>query len=585
MAKRRKTSSLALDELLFRLVAPVVGVAVGVPLAIVYLVLIGITFVVWAGVAGVTGLGVGLLNFVEVVITAHRDAASDDRPPQWPFITRFYEPQPARLIYMYDAGWFVIRYVFEHLPAVTGDAADNWFAKSQAYRREARRQSGAWGRLFSVWLYGSAAGIYLAAMFHYVAAFFIAGLFALIHSGVLLAGVALTSLMMLVLGLVNALTGAIYHMYYRCPVCHAQMRLPVYTCPRCSRAHTRLWPSVYGVFAHTCLCGEKLPTLDALGRQALTQRCPTCDSVLNAAIGRATNLHIPIVGGPSAGKTHYLIATLRSLIEHYAPAHNLTVSMPDIEHRRDYEASVRILRRGQQLRKTQVERDSNTRAYNLQIKRRWHPVPTLLYIYDGAGEYYTSQESAQQQVYYRYVNGVILIVDPFAIAQVYAQYRPRIDAEGQTLAVNAQEPLSGIYERMLEALEVHYNLKRDTRFPHPIAVVLTKADAFDLDARIGAEAARRLIQRDPAVASEGEAIHRLVEQFLVEFGESNFVRNLRLQFSAVRFFSVSSTGRMVDPADYRSLEPVRVVEPLVWLLAENSALPRETASAPAPVKA
>ena len=179
---------------------------------------------------------------------------------------------------------------------------------------------------------------------------------------------------------------------------------------------------------------------------------------------------------------------------------------------------------------------------------------------------------------------MILVVDPFAIEQVYRVYEPRISAEGKTLAVNALEPLSGIYERMIEALEVHYNLKRDTRFPHPVAVVLTKADAFDLDDRIGLAAARRLMQTDPAIPSENEAIHRLVERFLVDYGESNFVRNLRLQFSAVRFFSVSSTGRMVDPADYSSLEAERVLEPLLWLLAQNGVLPQEP-RAPEPTRA
>lgn len=584
MAKRRRSSGLALDELIFRLIAPILGIIVGVPLALLYLVLTGFTLLVWALVAGVTGLGAGLRNFADTVVSAHRKAASKRRPPRLSFIQRFYEDQPARLIYVYDAGWFVIEYVFQHLQPLTRRAARNWFKKSRAYRREAGRQTDVWGRVFSVWLYGSAAGITLGAGFHYVAAFAIAGLFAVVHSLVLLGGVGITSLLMLLLGLVNSLGGAIYHMYYRCPVCHAQMRLPVHSCPSCNRAHTRLWPSIYGVFHHTCVCGEQLPTLDILGKRRLVQRCPTCNSTLNEAIGRATNIHIPIVGGPSAGKTHYLIATLRDLIERYAPTHNIAVSMPDIQHRRDYEASVRILRRGQQLRKTAVERDNNTQAYNLQIKRRWHPVPTLLYIYDGAGEYYTNQESAQQQVYYRFVNGVIMIVDPFAIEQVYHQYKPRIDTEGQTLAVNAREPLSGIYERMIEALEIHYNLKRDTRFPHPIAVVLTKADAFDLDQRIGAAAAHHAMQKNPQIQSEEEAIDLLVEQFLTAYGESNFVRNLRLQFSAVRFFSVSSTGRIVNPADYASLEPVRVLDPLLWLLAQNGVLPQEASrpTTPAP---
>ncbi|GAB4568829.1 MAG: hypothetical protein Kow0077_00330 [Anaerolineae bacterium] len=570
---RRRGSTPALDEIIFRLVAPIAALAAGIPLLAVYLALTLVTVVVWAGLAGSLGSWSGLRNFVETVIAAHRRARRQRRPPGLRFIQRFYEPQPASLIYMYDAGWFVIGYVFRHLRVVTRRAARRWFKKSRAYRREARSAHDLWSRIFSVWLFGSAAGIWLGAGLHYVVTFVIAGLFALIHSVIMLIGVAITSLLMALLGLANGLQGALFHMYYRCPVDHAQMRIPVYICPRCNRAHTRLWPSVYGVFSHTCLCGERLPTLDILGRRRLVQRCPSCDSVLNEAIGRAQNLHIPIVGGPSAGKTHFLIATLREFIEHYAPAHQIAVSMPDIQHRRDYEAQVRLLRRGQQLRKTAVEQDSNTRAYNLQIKRRWHPIPTLLYIYDGAGEYYTSQESAQQQVYYRYADGVIMVIDPFAIERVYREYQPRIAAQGATLAVNAQEPLSGIYERMIEALEVHYNLRKGVRFPHPIAVVLTKVDAFDLEQRIGALAARRELAANPALRHEGDAIDVLVERFLEEYGEGNFVRNLRAQFSGVRFFAVSSTGRIVNPADYASFQPVRVLEPLLWLMAQNGVLP------------
>jgi len=122
------------------------------------------------------------------------------------------------------------------------------------------------------------------------------------------------------------------------------------------------------------------------------------------------------------------------------------------------------------------------------------------------------------------------------------------------------------------------------RFPHPIAVVLTKVDAFDLDERIGAAAARRLLAESAVIRDEAKAIDGLVEHFLLSYGEGNFVRNLRTQFSAVRFFSCSSTGRMIRPGDYSSLQPARVLEPLLWLMAQNNVLPM-TRTEPAPVAA
>ncbi len=563
-----------LDEILFYLVAPIVAIVVGTPLAAIYLLVTVLTLLIWAGLAAGAGLLAGLWGVFRLALSAWRTASSLRREPRPILIHRFYEPQPARLMIVADSGWYVIGRILRRLRRVVTLSTSAWAAKSRAYAALAQEpKDDLWDHIFSVWLYGSAAGLWIGAGLHYGAAIAAGALLAVGGTLTLLAGALASSLLMLLLGAFNSLQGTLYRIYFRCPTCHAQMRIPVAICPSCDRRHTRLWPSVYGVFYHTCTCGERLPTLDLLGRRQLVQRCPACDSVLNAAIGRATNLHIPIVGGPSAGKTHYLIATLRELIEHYAPAHNLTITMPDVQHRREYEASARLLRRGQQLRKTPVEQDSNTRAFNLQIKRRWHPVPTLLYLYDGAGEYYTSQTSAQQQVYYRYVNGLILIVDPFAIPGVYTEYAPRLQAEGETLAVNPQEPLSGIYERMIETLEIHYALRRGVRFPHPIAVVLTKADAFDLDERIGAAAARRLLAESTVIRSEAEAIDGLVEHFLLSYGEGNFVRNLRAQFSAVRFFSCSSTGRLIRPGDYSNLQPVRVLEPLLWLMAQNNVLP------------
>ncbi len=574
------------SELIFYMIGPVLlliaAVVVGIPLAVMFAIVSLITMLIWAAIAALMGIVVGLLNFVHLTAEAHETAAArpveQRQPPRLlRFIRHLYDPQPAALIYMIDSGWFVIAFVFGNVWRATGEDADNWLEKAQIYIENAQQDTGnPLKQIGGLWLYAAAGGMVLGGLFHFVAAFLIVVAFATLQAGFLLIGAVVSLILMLIIGATNTLYGQIYRMYFRCPNCHDQMRIPVHVCPGCGRKHTRLWPSIYGVFRHSCACGEKLPTVDILGRRRIVQRCPSCDNVLNEAIGRATNIHIPIVGGPSAGKTHYIVSCTRELIETYAPSHNLEITMPDTQHRRDYEANVRILNRGQQLGKTAVEQDSNTRAYNLQIKRRWHPVPTLLYIYDGAGEYYTDQESAAQQVYYRYVNGFIMIVDPFSLDTIYQQYKPRLATHAQTLAVNTQEPLSSIYERMLETLEIHFHLRRGVRFPHPIAVVLPKVDAFDLEEKIGVTAARQEMRKDDSLLTEGEAVDRLVQRFLTRNGAGNFVRNLHAQFSDVRFFSCSSTGRMISPTNHSPLRPVRILEPLLWLMAENHILPLES---------
>ena len=61
----------------------------------------------------------------------------------------------------------------------------------------------------------------------------------------------------------------------RCPNCQNKFDLPVYECA-CSRKHTRLVPSSYGIFRRKCLCGRKIPTTFFNGRHKLKATCPIC---------------------------------------------------------------------------------------------------------------------------------------------------------------------------------------------------------------------------------------------------------------------------------------------------------------------
>ncbi len=566
-------------EIIYRLYATAIVAILFVPALFVIALTAVLTASLWTAAAtGAAAIATGR-NMRALIRSAAGPEASpspgeDARRIRPALLGRLYLPQPARRPFLYGSGWDILGAIWRGARRLNRAEAAAWRDRARTRREDARRdRPDIWDYPADLIRYASSAGMALGSLIHPIA-----GGLATIFIGVALAvalwlGVLVTGLLMILIGLFNRAQAARYRMSFRCPNCHEQMSVPVIICPVCGERHTRLWPSVYGVFRHTCVCGERLPTLDRFGRRELVQRCPSCDHVLNKAIGRATNIHIPIVGGPSAGKTHYLTACVRELMQSYGPAHRLSVTMPDEADYRAYQTSLALLNQGQQLGKTTVEQGGHTRAYNLQIRRRRQRIPTLLYIYDGAGEYYTDQDSAAQQVYYRYVTGFIMIVDPFTIEGVHRQYADRLQAAGTTLAVNAQERLSGIYERMLETLEIHYDLQPGVRFPHPIAVVLTKLDAFDLQERIGGPAARREMARNPDLHTEEQAIHALVQRFLIRNGEGNLVRNLYAQFEAVRFFACSSTGRIIRPEDHRPLTPERVLDPLLWLLAQTNVLP------------
>lgn len=565
-----------LTRIIILIPAALIGIAllaVGSAAALVALAIVGAVGLAGAG----SGMWAGAFNFRHVLADARRDARQaelDITPlPRW-----FNQhPQPAFLLPAYGRVWHINRYLWQHVWGSTQHSALAWSRRSAAWHTRARRRprSGAFSIAVTIGEYGVAAGLYLGGGFHYIAAFLIVGGVTLVLGLAALLTVVATSALVLLLSLLNRLYAAYYRITIRCPNCHSEMPIPVYPCDRCGTLHDRLWPSVYGVRFHECkgllpdgtVCHNRLPTSDWWGRQRLDRLCPTCGYTLGQGIGRETNVHIPIVGGPTAGKSSFLAAAVHELVHIYGPQHNLTAHLPSPEAKAGLGRAVSALKSGQSLEKARDAGDSAS-AYTVEIKRRGRRVSSLLYLYDAAGEYFTREERTLRQVYFRYVQGVIFIVDPFSIDQVRAEYSRQLAAAPRDLAPSA-ENLESIYERMLRVMETSQGLHPGKRFSQPVAVVVTKADAFDLEQHIGLPAARALMQRDPRLRLEEDAINVLVEQYLVRKGAYNFVSSLHGQFSAVKFFSCSTRG--YDPDAHAST--TRTLQPLLWIMGEAGALP------------
>ncbi len=554
---------------------------------------IQLAFIVMAGyalVASAAGTYVGLKNFYKVIKAGYQETKTRDYLDKEKSL-KFVEPQKAKLMYIYGAAWYVMRYISKEVWQPTKEDAQKWLDWGKDKWSQGRYHLGGfWGFIkATVGFYGPGLGLMIGWFFHFVAASVIVALFLGIQFIFCVIGTMITSFLMLFLTVGNYLYSSFYKTYYRCPECHEPMKIPTYICPDCSTEHTRLWPSVYGVFNHTCkgdlpntnnsrVCSKSLPTLTYLGRdKLLTKVCPNpeCKHPLDGIGG--INAHIPVVGLPNSGKSHYMFMAIKQFTEEYSPAHSLDVSIPNSLHARKYEDNINSLKNGQRLLKTSAAGDS-AKGLNLEVKKTNQAVPNLLYFYDLAGEYIDTDEQAELQKYFKYVDGAFFVIDPFSIKQVRQRYQDALSNNADIQDLPNQD-LDAAYERMLFLFEKNKKKRKGKKFTQPVAIIVTKVDCADLEQQIGVYKAREYMASHSDITNEQDAMNILIKNFLEDNGAGNLVRNIELNFSNVRFFSCSNIGfrdqTIGSSNSSNSFDGVRVLEPMVWLMEQTNTLPHK----------
>jgi hypothetical protein len=414
--------------------------------------------------------------------------------------------------------------------------------------------------------------VLLAAIIYVSTVVFII-LFFCIHVGALIIMMIVALLAIALLRASCWLYAHVFGIYYYCPHagCYKKTPIPTFICPTCQALHSRLWPDVYGIFTHRCSCGAKLPTLDMLGRRKLARICSDCKAPLNEIIGQGTNIDIAIIGGPSSGKTTYMVMAMNALKKFFgAPPFQYAINFADPYHERIFSMRLGQLEAGRPLAKTS---DTTPPAFYFTIKAPDAQIPKLVFLYDAAGEVFDHGPYRGLQTYYSHVHGLIFLIDPCAIP-LYKRTRHK-EIEQLRLSIGLSDlDVDQILDGMLHLIEDLRGVRTIRSHPIPIAVVVTKIDAFGLEDEIGLPAAQQWLiahTHKDGVTSQSleEAMHFVVRDFLSRYGLGNMLDQLERNFSAVRYFSCSALGRMPHQTDYRRFVPVRVLEPLAWLLAQN----------------
>jgi parallel beta-helix repeat protein len=381
------------------------------------------------------------------------------------------------------------------------------------------------------------------------------------HVVLLLAFFVLVYIGFTVLWVIERAVLAIRSFFLVCPHCHVRQTLPEYLCDGCGKVHARLVPNSYGILFHTCVCGRRLPATLFLNRGRLQARCPACHESVAREHVESVRLFVPVMGGPSAGKSAFLFSAVRQLIEREASVLGFDAEPFDKRSRNTYQAVLRLLKSGRPPDKT---RDPIPRAFNLAL-RRGGRLSYLLYMYDPAGEAYQDTEALGEHAFHEYLSGMVFILDPFAIPAVRSSYLDGTEQEWQLKP--SELPIEDAVDRLLLTLEESFGLSKRGRVHQPLAVVLSKADAFDLWDLVGESAVDRAI----AASSGGPAANRdavrneVIKRQLANWGQQGFVKRIESRFANVRFFSCSALGRMPDggSADFAA---TGVLTPLLWLI-------------------
>ncbi|WP_244928755.1 hypothetical protein [Nocardioides sp. W7] len=326
---------------------------------------------------------------------------------------------------------------------------------------------------------------------------------------------------------------------------------------------------------------------DLLGRNSV--ECGTCGSTQNFRVCPECHHELPhgfgpdsplfgLVGVRGSGKTVLLSALHRELegpvaarfrgsvstvgqsklvdsFETWARALSTGGSLPD------QTAAVGIGRDAKQTPAVYEWREPRT------VARISRDRATVLSFYDNAGEDVSTQDAVLSRAYLAASSGMVLLLDPFTFPENLRRAEER----------RVELPETGTPESVLDAitylLRAAHGVKQSRKIKQPLAVVITKIDAF-FDQIPAEHPLRQPSSTAPAVSrAELQTVHDHVALMIDQWGGSGLLRKLDANYESFRLFGASALGSEPDYAARRAGDrgflPHRVAEPVLWLLAER----------------
>ncbi len=330
----------------------------------------------------------------------------------------------------------------------------------------------------------------------------------------------------------------------RCPVDKRKFIVPKFKCPQCNNVFSEsLTPGPYGVFHINCpSCKNKLPTTVFNGRSKLDAVCPACGT--DFASGTSVQFGIQCVGNTQSGKTSFLAAFFHELFENENHKMLNYTKIPETL----FNNLERMFNKG----KPDQTTDNNAAMYSI-VYHGSGLSDFQFSIYDIAGEAFNDIRKENQKQF-DYAEGFFFLVNPDE---------------------DANETLN-LYSKFVGYLRSSKNINTKKTIHVPIAIIITKADAFKFEIDPLGIAIRASTNKAPEIvnASYEEKLTftrvNACKDFLRKNGLNNLINLLERDFSKYSYFSVSAIGH--EQISNVSFEPRGTLEPVKWIVKQSNNL-------------
>jgi uridine kinase len=307
--------------------------------------------------------------------------------------------------------------------------------------------------------------------------------------------------------------------------------------------------------------------------------CPHCHSILPKTIGNYRNLIVAIIGARECGKSHYLamlIHQLRNITSIHTNNLHIYAEAIDEEtlsrYKNDFYNPIFnhnriIIQTESAITNTTVKRPL---VYSLLIERKiFNIIPIrdiiTLILFDTAGEDLNTINT--MKLVNKYIcssDGIILLIDPLQLQQV----RLKISPSTPIPQINTET--TDIITRTTRLIQETLQLDEHRLINIPIAVSFTKFDAIE-----------QLLPNDHPYYSipnhnEGfnlsdfHSINNEISSLLDDWGCNYIIQQITKSYRHNGFFALTALGCNPHSTQViNNIKPTRVLEPLLWILAEN----------------
>ncbi|MEU0331922.1 hypothetical protein [Streptomyces sp. NPDC006193] len=346
---------------------------------------------------------------------------------------------------------------------------------------------------------------------------------------------------------------------------------------------------------------RKALRLGAAGGGGGSVPCPRCGVTTTVRVCRSCHSDLPsdycdqdsriiaLVGAKASGKSTY-VAVLRNELDHRVGQayHASLAAMGQSTQTRDKEMAENLYER---LRLPDATRPAalgfnDPLLYRLSLPRRTllgrsGTRHTTLVFFDAAGEDLADAEAMER--YTRYLSaadGIILLVDPLQLGSV----RDRLPVHDGPPLPEVETSPRQIAADLATQLRAHGKGGKGGRVDTPIAVAVTKTDMLRPLLDPHSPLLRNAPHTGGAYDTEDRlAVHEELRTLLTEWDSGALLRQLELDFARLSLFGLSALGAPPPahaPADVPKSgpQPVRVEDPLLWLLSLRGLLPVRTAA-------